>query len=325
MKLNIRRTLAALLMPVIVAITPGVASSSSSQEPLKVVATFSILADMVKQVGGDEVSVVSLVGPDADAHVFNPSPADAKALAQADVVVMNGLGFEGWIERLIKSSGFKGQLVVASKGVKTLELQAEPDPDHSHAKEGKKDKHQHGHHHDHEGQDPHAWQNLRNGMIYAKNIQQALVKARPQSQAVIDAQAKTYIAQMSELDQQAKAKLRQIPPDDRRILSSHDAFEYFASAYGVKFFGLQGWTTDREASAADMAKLVREIRQDKVRALFVENMSDPRLLQRVAEEAGVKIGGKLYSDSLSPPGSAADTYLKMFSYNVNQIWMALQQ
>lgn len=324
MKLNIRGILVALMMPMLALTAPLTARASQTQSPLKVVATFSILADMVKQVGGDEVSVVSLVGPDADAHVFNPSPTDAKALAQADVVVMNGLGFEGWIERLIKSSGFKGQLVVASKGIKPLELEAEPH-DQAKEKQAAQSKHTHDHHHDHEGQDPHAWQNLRNGMIYAKNIQQALVKARPQSQAVIDAQAKTYIDQMSELDQQAKAKLRQIPPDDRRILSSHDAFEYFAQAYGVKFFGLQGWTTDREASAADMAKLVREIRRDKVRALFVENMSDPRLLQRVAEEAGVKIGGKLYSDSLSPPGSAADTYLKMFSYNVNQIWMALEQ
>lgn len=325
MKLNIRGVLVALMMPMLALAAPLTARASQTQAPLKVVATFSILADMVKQVGGEEVSVVSLVGPNADAHVFDPSPADAKRLAQADVVVVNGLGFEGWIDRLIKSSGFKGQLVVASKGIKPLELPAEPHRDHATEKQAAKGKHAHGHHHDHESQDPHAWQDLRNGMIYAKNIQQALVKARPQSQAVIDARAKAYIDQMSELDRQAKSKLRQIPPDDRRIISSHDAFEYFARAYGVKFFGLQGWTTDREASAADMAKLVREIRRDKVRALFVENMSDPRLLQRVAEEAGVKIGGKLYSDSLSPPGTAADTYLKMFTYNVNQIWMALQQ
>ena len=320
MKRILRLTLARFAFPLLVSMTPMAVLASGAQEPLKVVASFSILADMVKQVGGDEVAVVSLVGPDSDAHVFDPSPADSRQLAAADLVVVNGLGFEGWIDRLIKSSGFKGQLVVASQGVQPLKSEADSEGH----KDDHKGSHQHGHPNDHDSVDPHAWQNLRNGMVYVRNIRQAIIKARPQSLAAINARAKAYMAQMSELDQQTKARLAQIPINERRIITSHDAFEYFAQAYDVKFFGLQGWTTQREVSAADMAALIRDIRRDKARALFVESMSDPRLLQRVAEEAGVKIGGKLYSDALSPPGTAADTYLKMFRYNVDQIGMALQ-
>lgn len=292
------------------------AASANVQKPLRVVASFSILADMTKQVGGEHVQVQSLVGPNSDAHVFDPSPRDAKALAQADVVVINGLGFEGWMDRLIKSSGFKGVLVVATKGIKPLE---------SHEQEPQSVPDKHDHKHGHGDADPHAWQDLRNGVFYAQNIAAGLVRARPAFAKEIGLQTQQYVRQIKQLDQKTRAKLDEIPKEQRRVISSHDSFEYFAKAYGIQFLGLQGWTTEREVSAADMAKLVREIRQDKVRALFVENMSDSRLLQRVAQEAGVKVGGKLYSDALSPPGTVADTYLKMFSYNVDQIWMALQQ
>lgn len=313
--------------------------SAADTKPINVVATFSILADMVHQVGADNVIVTSLVGPDEDAHVFDPSPADAKALAQADIVVINGLGFEGWIDRLVKSSGFKGKLVVATNGIKPIKIEQASGHKHDHGKhEAEKhshakhdhDKHDHDKHdkhddHDHGDVDPHAWQDLGNAKIYVENIRDALVQVKPAAATEINLRAQQYIAEIDALNQQTKTRLAQIPRKDRRVIASHGAFAYFGQAYGVDFFSLQGWTTEREPSAADVARLIREIKHDKVRALFVENMSDPRLLQRISEETGVRIGGELYSDALSAPGSASDTYLKMFAYNADLIWMTLQQ
>ena len=304
--------------------------------PIDVVASFSILANITEEIGGPLVNVTTLVGPDADSHVFNPSPADAKSLARAQVVVINGLGFEGWIDRLVKSSGFKGKLVVASNGVKPLDFKEETK---SHAPE-QKDSHDHSHKHSHKPKtdhgkhdhakhdqgevDPHAWQDLKNGKIYAENIRAALVAVLPTARDEINARAKYYIDQIEALDQDSRMRLNAVPAEQRRVVSSHDAFGYFAQAYDVEFFAAQGWSTDREVSAAHMATLIREIRKDKVHALFVENMSDPRLMQRIAEETGVRIGGKLYSDALSAPGTAADTYLKMFSSNVNAILQTIE-
>ncbi len=318
---------------------PTVATAADTK-PINVVASFSILADMVHQVGADNVMVTSLVGPDEDAHVFDPSPADAKALAQADIVVINGLGFEGWIDRLVKSSGFKGKLVVATNGIKPIKIEQaghkhdhgkHEDEKHSHAKHDHdkhkhKHKHKHDHqHHDHGDVDPHAWQDLGNAKIYVKNIRDALIQVRPAVATDINLRAQQYIGEIDALNQKTKTRLAQIPRKDRRVIASHGAFAYFGQAYGVDFFSLQGWTTEREPSAADVARVIREIKHDKVRALFVENMSDPRLLQRVSEETGVKIGGELYSDALSAPGTATDTYLKMFAYNADLIWMTLQR
>jgi len=304
----------------------GTMSQANPTPPIDVVASFSILANMTEEIGGQLVNVTSLVGPDADSHVFNPSPADAKSLARAQVVVINGLGFEGWIDRLIKSSGFKGQLVVASKGVQPLDFAKEHDA-HNHKKKdshGHSHKHKHDHaKHDHGDLDPHAWQDLKNGRIYAANIRDALIAVLPAQRDEIAARAQRYIEQIDALDQLTKERLSALPAPQRRLITSHDAFAYFAKAYDVEFFSAQGWSTDREVSAADMATLIREIRKDKVRALFVENMSDPRLMERISEETGVRIGGKLYSDALSAPGTEADTYLKMFTSNVNTILQAL--
>ncbi|MCD8517919.1 MAG: zinc ABC transporter substrate-binding protein [Burkholderiaceae bacterium] len=302
-------------------------------QPIKVVASFSILADMVHQVGGDNIVVTSLVGPDEDAHVFDPSPADAKALAQADVVVINGLGFEGWIDRLVKSSGFKGKLVIATDGIKPIEITKTKDDGHDHDKHGhaKHDQHQHSHdkhahdHHDHGDYDPHAWQDLGNAKIYVQNIRDALIQVMPSAATDINLRTDRYMAEIDALNQKVSDRLAQIPAQDRRVIASHGAFEYFAQAYDIKFFSLQGWTTEREPSAADVARLIREIKQDNVRALFVENMADPRLMNRISEETGVRIGGELYSDALSAPGTVADTYLKMFAYNADLIWSTLQQ
>ena len=324
-KIGLSRVLSSVVMATaVMSVAPVVAATES--KPLNVVASFSILADMVHQAGGDNVVVTSLVGPDEDAHVFDPSPADVKALAQADVVVINGLGFEGWIDRLVKSSGFKGKLVVASDGIKPIEIKPKKKHDHDEHDNEKHehDKHEHDHH-DHGDFDPHAWQDLRNAKVYVQNIRDALVQVKPAAAKDIDLRTQRYLAEIDALDQATRARFAEIPVQDRRVIASHDAFEYFGQAYGVEFFSLQGWTTEQEPSAADVARLIREIKHDKVRALFVENMTDARLMNRISEETGVRIGGELYSDALSAPGTATDTYLKLFAHNADLIWSTLQQ
>lgn len=285
----------------------GAAAPVIASEPLVVVASFSILADMVKQVGGPHVEVSSLVGPNSDAHVFDPTPADAKRLAAAKLVVVNGLGFEGWMNRLIKSSGYKGPVLTASKGVKTIPM-AESNHGHSH-----------GHKHSHVAPDPHAWQNLLNARQYVENIRVALSAAMPAHSADFQSRATDYLKQIDALEKSTQARIAAVPMERRRVITSHDAFGYFARAYKVTFYPLQGLSTASEPSAADVVRIVNEIKKNKVTAIFAENISDPRVLERVAKDTGANIGGTLYADALSAPGTKADTYLKMFELNVSTI------
>lgn len=278
-----------------------------ANEPLPVVASFSILADMVKQVGGPHVEVTSLVGPNSDAHVFDPTPADAKRLAAAKLVVVNGLGFEGWLNRLVKSSGYKGPVLTASKGVKTIPMAAS---DHGHS---------HGHKHSHAAPDPHAWQSLLNARQYVENIRVALSAAMPAHSADFQSRATDYLKQIDALEKSTQARIAAVPMERRRVITSHDAFGYFARAYKVTFYPLQGLSTASEPSAADVVRIVNEIKKNKVTAIFAENISDPRVLERVAKDTAAKIGGTLYADALSAPGTQADTYLKMFELNVSTI------
>jgi zinc/manganese transport system substrate-binding protein len=285
----------------------GAAAPVMANEPLPVVASFSILADMVKQVGGPHVEVTSLVGPNSDAHVFDPTPADAKRLAAAKLVVVNGLGFEGWLNRLVKSSGYKGPVLTASKGVKTIPMAAS---DHGHS---------HGHKHSHSAPDPHAWQSLLNARQYVENIRVALSAAMPAHSADFQSRATDYLKQIDALEKSTQARIAAVPMERRRVITSHDAFGYFARAYKVTFYPLQGLSTASEPSAADVVRIVNEIKKNKVTAIFAENISDPRVLERVAKDTGANIGGTLYADALSAPGTQADTYLKMFELNVSTI------
>lgn len=313
----------------------GVHAADAKPDPLKVIASFSILADMVEQVGGPLVQVGSLVGRDADAHVFNPTPKDTRELAQADLVVINGLGFEGWIERLIKASGFSGPVLVASDGIEVIGVDEDQDGDHhgheSEQNNTKQHEHDHGHHHDNDKHahdhgpiDPHAWQSLRNAKVYVANIRDALIKARPQARDDLTARAASYTAEIDALDQQLTAAFAGIPEQKRKALISHDAFGYLAHDYDIEFLPVQGWSTGREASASDVASLIRQVREGKVQAYFVENMSDARVLQRIADETGARSGGALYSDAISAPGTEADTYLKMYQVNGRRLIEALQ-
>ena len=302
-----RKTLLSKVRFLAMMVFMGVIAPVMANEPLPVVASFSILADMVKQVGGPHVEVTSLVGPNSDAHVFDPTPADAKRLASAKLVVVNGLGFEGWLDRLIKSSGYKGPVLTASKGVKTIPM-AESDHGHSH-----------GHKHSHAVPDPHAWQSLLNARQYIENIRVALSAARPAHSADFQARATDYLKQIDALEKSTRARIAAVPMERRCVITSHDAFGYFARAYKVTFYPLQGLSTASEPSAADVVRIVNEIKKNKVTAIFAENISDPRVLERVAKDTGAKIGGTLFADALSVPGTQADTYLKMFELNVSTI------
>ena len=286
-----------------VALSPWLFSSVHAQtqataRKLRVVASFSILADMAREVGGDAVDVTALVGPDGDAHVFEPTPADVKRLSNADLVIVNGLRFEGWIERLIQVSGYRGPVVVVSHGITTRLLGPVPDP--------------------------HAWQSLANARRYVDNIRGALVAARPAQATAIERRSADYLRRVDALDASVRARLGQIAPADRRVVTSHDAFGYFADAYGVTFVSAIGWSTGSEASAADVSRIVRQLKAQNVRAVFVENISDARLVQRIAHEAGARVGGTLYSDALSPPGTSGDSYLRMFEHNASTLLAALQ-
>ncbi len=291
------RLAAAFFFALLMAAAPAAAQTRTG--PLKVVASFSILADMVMAVGGDKVQVQSLVGPDADAHAYQPTPVDAKAVAAADVVVVNGLGFEGWMGRLIKSSASKASVVTASAGIKAI-------------KTGKS----HGHGHAHSGADPHAWQDLARGQMYVKTIAAALAKADAANAAVYQANAERYGAELAQLDAWVKSELGTVPAAKRKVITTHDAFSYFAEAYGVAFLSPVGVSTEKEPSAKDVARLVRQVKDTGVKAIFVENMTDPRLVEQLAKESGAAIGGTLYADALSKAGGPADTYVKMFRHNV---------
>lgn len=303
MLVNILRSLRVLFL---ITLTTLAASPAISQ-PLPVVASFSIIADLVRVVGGSHVEVTSLVGPNMDAHVFDPTPADAKRLANAKLVVTNGLGFEGWMERLIKSSGYRGPVIVASRGVKTIQ-------------EASGHSHQHGHSHSHShAADPHAWQNPVNVKQYVNNIRLALAAAKPEAADEFERRAASYSRELDALDQSIRDRLKTVPVAQRRIITSHDAFGYFAAAYNVRFYPLQGLSTGSEPSAADVVRIIDQIKKNKVTAIFIENISDSRVLERLTKESGARIGGTLYADALSEPGGAVDTYLKMITHNANAI------
>ncbi|CUJ87748.1 Saliva-binding protein [Achromobacter sp. 2789STDY5608615] len=300
--------------------------AAQAAEPLPVVASFSILGDIVQEVGGADVKVSTLVGPDGDAHEYEPTPADAKKLAAAKVLFVNGLDFEAWLPRLVKASGFAGPTVVASKGVTPRKFAGhgdehgdkhdDKDHDHGHA-------HDHGGHHHHDA-DPHAWQNLANGVIYARNVADGLAAADPAHADAYRKRADAYIARVQAADAAVRKTFAAIPAERRKVVTSHDAFGYFGDAYGVSFIAAMGISTEAEPSAGDVARIIEQVKRDKVPAVFIENITSPRLVQQIARETGAKVGGTLYSDALSKPGQPGATYLEMFEWNVRQLAAALQ-
>lgn len=268
-----------LLRLLLVAMTL-LATSAEAQTRLKVVATFSILGDFVREVGGDQVEVTTLVGPDADSHSFQPTPADARKLAVAQLLVSNGLGLEGWLDRLAQASDFKGKTIVASTGSAF-------------------------------GTDPHGWQDVSNARRYAAVIAQGLGTSPERATA--------YDRRLAALDAWVRTEIARVPEDKRRVVTNHNAFGYFARAYGVTFVAAHGAATDSEPSARDIAQLIRLARAQKIRALFVEAQGNPRLIAEIARDAGAEVGPPLYSDALSKADGPAATYEAMMRYNVSAL------
>lgn len=277
-----------------------------------VVATFSILADLTQRVAGDHAQVLTLVGPNGDAHVYQPGPRESAELATAGILVANGLGFEPWLDRLVESSGFEGKLVIASEGVTPLAGAEAHEGEEADAE------------HDHGATDPHAFQDLSNARIYVANIAKGLTDVAPAHAADFKRNADQLSAEIAALDAQLKADFAAIPQERRRILTSHDAFRYFGRAYGIEFVSVQGVSTEAEASTKDLVKIVRQARAGHLSAIFLENMTDPRLAETVAQEAGIRMGGELYADALSDPGGPAPDYLSLVRYNARQLLAAMQ-
>jgi zinc/manganese transport system substrate-binding protein len=275
--------------------------SLQAAEKLQVVTSFSILADLTREVGGDHVELTNLVDADADAHVYEPSPDDAKALLRADLIIANGLGFEPWLERVLASSEPKGKRINASAGVVPLML-------------------------DEDGErvpDPHAWQSLTNAEIYVRNIAKALGELDPANVDAYNQRRDAYLTRLHALLKKADASIGSLPASQRKVVTSHDAFGYLGQAWQLQFIAPQGLSTHDEPSAAEVAALIRQIRSEGVRAVFVENIRDPRLIQQIADEAGAKVGGTLYSDALASEGPAS-TYLGMFEHNLDTLMAALK-
>ncbi len=275
--------------------------SARAEGPIDVVATFSILGDMVQQVGGDRVHVTTLVGPDGDGHVYQPTPADARAVAGTKLLVVNGLGFEGWIDRLSEAAGYKGRVVTATDGVEPRRMAD----------------------HDHGEIDPHAWQSLANARIYVRNIADGLAAIDPAGAEIYRRNAAGYIKEIDAVEAQVRESIDSLPVERRKVVTSHDAFGYFSAAYGIEFYAPVGVNTEAEASAGDVAKLIRQIKKERIPAVFVENISDRRLLDQIVRETGARIGGTLYSDALSKADGPAGTYLGMMRHNSRTLVGAL--
>jgi len=285
-----------MLWPVCLAFAVS-AAPVRAQAPLKVVASFSILGDFVKNVGGKRVDVTTLVGPDGDVHVYAPAPADARKIADARLLVINGLGLEGWLPRLLQGSGGKAPIVTATKGIAPLRLGSDADP--------------------------HAWQSVANAKKYVANIRDALAAADPADAEFFRKQTEAYLAKLDALESEVRQAIRQVPENRRKVISTHDAFGYFASAYGVDFVAPLGVSTESEASARDIANIIAQIKAEKIPAVFLEKFTDPRLMRRISAETGAKVGGTLYSDSLTDEKGDAPTYIDMVRHNIKALTRAL--
>jgi zinc/manganese transport system substrate-binding protein len=275
----------------------GAACPARAQDRLNVVASFSILGDFVKNVGGDRTAVTTLVGPDGDVHVYTPAPADAKKIADARLLVINGLGLEGWLPRLLQASGGKAPILIGTKGIAPLKVGSDADP--------------------------HAWQSVANAKIYVTNIRDALIAADAADAEIFRDNAQAYLAKLDALDREVREAVARIPPARRKVISTHDAFGYFAAAYGIEFIAPLGVSTESEASARDIAGIITQIKTSKIPAVFLENITDPRLMQRIASETGARVGGTLYSDSLTGEKGEAPTYIDMVRHNIKALTSAL--
>lgn len=329
-----RALLASIVIFLVSLFSPTIAQSDN---PISVVATFSILGDMASRIGGEFADVKTLVGPNGDTHVYQPTPADAQAISEASILIVNGLQFEGWIERLIEASDFEGLRIVAAAGIEPIAFEGEhhdedhaEDDDHDHDAHSEDD-HEHDEHagrdrqHRHGAVDPHAWLSLDNAVVYVDNITAALAQADPVNAGTFYQNRAVYVDEIKALDSEITELMENLSSDRRTVVTSHDAFRYFGRDYGLEFIAPQGFSTESEASAKDVAGLIRQIRAQGISAVFIENVGNPRLLESISEETGAIIGGKLYPGSLSGPDGPAASYLDLFRHNAITLAQALSK
>jgi zinc/manganese transport system substrate-binding protein len=290
--------------------------ASWAEEPIPVVATFSILGDMVERIGGEHIALTTLVGPDGDSHVYQPTPKAARSVAESDVLFLNGLDFEGWLERLAEAASFDGAMVVATNGVVPIAFDDHDDHDD--------EKHDDHAGHDHGAFDPHAWQSLENAVIYANNIAAGLAQADPENAGDYYANRAAFVAEVEMLSADIEAMMKSLPADKRTVVTQHDAFGYFAATYDLTFVAPQGMSTESEVSAGDVAALITQIREESISAVFIESITDNRMMEQIANETGATIGGTLYSDALSAKSGPASTYLDMMRHNATTLFDALE-
>ena len=295
------RTIPQRIIAVVLLLGAFAPNAHAVEQKLRVVASFSVLADLVRNVGGDRVELTTLVGPDGDAHVYSPTPQDAKTVASASIVIINGLGFEGWLPRLVASTGSRASVVEATKGIAP----------------------RHGEGADADKIDPHAWQSVANVKIYVTNIRDALAGADAAGSGIYSANASAYLQQLDALDREIRSGVAAIPPARRQVVTTHDAFGYFADTYGISFVAPQGVSTDTEPTAKDIAAIILLVRAARVPAVFLEKLGDVRLIGRIAAETGAKVGGTLYSDSLTGPDGEAPTYIQMMNHNIRELTRVL--
>ncbi|MBP2170173.1 zinc/manganese transport system substrate-binding protein [Erwinia toletana] len=284
-------------LPIALALAALIGSPLALAKTVETVASFTVLADIVQQVGGEHVKVKSLVGPDGDPHSFEPTPQDSQALSQADVVFVSGLGMEGWMDRLVIASGYKGKVIVASSGVNTRKMEEDGETI----------------------TDPHAWNSMQNGVVYATNVMNALIAADPDDADYFRQHGAAYISQLKQLDSWAQQTFNGIPDAKRQVLTSHDAFGYFGQRYGVRFLAPVGFSTESEASASDVASLIKQLKTEKIHSYFIENQTDPRLVKQIAAATGAQPGGELYPEALSTQDGPAASYIAAFKHNVESI------
>jgi len=312
-----RRRFLAIAGLVCLALSGPVQAQVQAEVPRRVIVSFSILADIASVIGGERLDVTTLVPAGADAHMFQPTPGDAKALARADILISSGLNFEPWLDRLVTASGFRGQWIVASRGIRARSAAG-----HQH---GSGDGHNHGPGAGGRADDPHVWQDLRLMQQYVETIATGLAGADPAHAAGYRSRAAAYRAELAALDAWATAEIETVARAHRRVISQHDAFGYLADRYLIEFMAPQGINTGSEASAEQVGRLVRQIRRSRVQAVFFESIANPRLMEQIAKEANVRLGGRLYSDALSPPGGEADSFLKMYRLNIVRLVEAMRR
>ena len=333
-----------------IALGLGVNTSVFANDKIPVIASFSVLGDLVSEVGGEHIDITTLVKANGDAHVYSPTPKDALAVRKAQLLVINGLNFEGWMPRFLESAKFAGTTVVTSNGIDVIEIGHEAHADHEEHADHDDEHHEHADHNDdhdeheehadhddehhehaehtghhHEGQDPHAWNSIANVKTYIKNIEVGLSKVDPENSKDYQKNAQVYLQKLEKLEIKLHKEIDTIPTSQRKIITPHDAFAYFARDFDVEFIAPQGTSTESEASASDMAAIIKQIRDENISAVFMENIADNRMVQQISQETNAKIGGELFSGALSGPEGKAPTYLKMMEYNVNTIVSALKK